>query len=174
MKRAWIVAALLLAVTAGCATPRGPASLSMPAADEAGAASLLAGYLLARGWTVRLATETRVEATREGERLELEPLLDPAGLDRLLVARAWPADPSASPEALAEFAAELNERLNVGQFHAGPEALVLQSALPFLDELEPRLLEAFLAFSAEVRLAVLRVQGERRLLEPVEGDGASR
>jgi hypothetical protein len=55
-----------------------------------------------------------------------------------------------------------------------PAGLVLQSSLPFLDALEPRLLDAFLAYTAEVRLAVLQVQGERRILAPVEGAGASR
>ena len=174
MGRNWLAVLLLLAAAPGCATQRPATGLSMPAADEAGAASLLAGYMLARGWTVRLATETRVEAVRDGERLSLEPLLDPAGLDRLIVARTWPVDPHAAADALGEFAAELNGMLNVGQFQAGAEGLVLQSALPFLDELEPRLLEAFLAFTAEVRLAVLRVQGERRLLAPVEGDEPSR
>lgn len=165
---------LLLAAAPGCATQRAATALSMPATDEASAASLLAGYMLARGWTVRLETPTRVDAFRDGERLGLEPLLDPAGLDRLVVARTWPVDPAATGDALAEFAAELNGLLNVGQFQASPEGLVLQSALPFLDELEPQLLEAFLAFTAEVRLAVLRVQGERLLLAPVEGDAASR
>lgn len=174
MGRNWLAVLLLLAAAPGCATQRPAAVLSMPAADEAGAAGLLANYMLARGWTVRLASETRLEAFRDGERLQLEPLLDPAGLDRLIVARTWPVDPHAEADALGAFAAELNELLNVGQFQASPDGLVLQSALPFLDGLEPQLLEAFLAFTAEVRLAILRVQGERRLLAPVEGGEASR
>lgn len=162
------------AALAACAAPRAPEGLSMPAPDEPRAASLLAGYLLAHGWTVRLAEPTLVEATRGAETLRLEPLLDAGGLDRVLVSRAWPAAPDAAPEALQEFARELDEALNVGRFRAAPAALELQAALPFLGTLDPRLLDAFILFTADVRLAVLQVQGERRLLAPVEGDGPGR
>lgn len=156
---------------AACAAPRASDGLSMPAPDEPRAASLLAGYLLARGWTVRLAEPTLVEATRGAESLRLEPLLDAGGLDRVLVTRTWPAAPDAAPEALRDFARELDEALNVGRFLAVPAALELQASLPFLGTLDPRLLDAFIAFTADVRLAILQVQGERRLLAPVEGGG---
>lgn len=146
----------------------------MSAADEAHAASVLAGLLLGQGWTVRLEDETRVDAERRGERLNLEPILDPAGLDRILVTRRWARAPGASGEALRDFALELNETLNVGQFHAFGEDLAFQSSLPFIDSLDPRLLSAYLAFTADVRLAVLQVQGERELLVPVEGEQGSR
>lgn len=169
-----LVLLLSCAALAACATPRPPAGLSMPAPDEGHAASLLAAYLLAQGWTVRLAEPTLVEATRGAERLRVEPLLDAGGLDRVLVSRAWPAAPGADPEALSDLARELDELLNVGRFRAEPEALVLQAALPFLESLDPRLLDAFIAFTAEVRFAVLQVQGERHLLAPVEGDGPGR
>lgn len=165
---------LTLVLFAGCASPRPPAGLAMPAPDEAGAASLLAGYLLAQGWTVRLADATRVEATRGEEQLRLEPLLDAAGLDRIVVSRSWPRAPQVSDEDLHAFALELNDTLNVGQFRAEPTRLTCQVSLPFLEALEPRLLDAFLAYTADVRLAVLQVQAGRRLLEPVEGDGDSR
>jgi hypothetical protein len=62
----------------------------MPAPDEARAASLLAGYLLATGWTVRLADAggwwRRAVATKL---IRLEPVLDAAGLDRVIVSRSW-------------------------------------------------------------------------------------
>lgn len=159
---------------AGCATPTPPAGLAMPAPDEAGAASLLAGYLLATGWTVRLADEALVVASRGDEAIRLEPVLDAAGLDRVIVARSWRRAPEVADEALQAFARELNEALNVGQFRAVDEGLVLQASLPFLENLDPRLLDAFLVFTAEVRFAVLQVQGERLLLAPVEGAAASR
>jgi hypothetical protein len=174
MGRSFILATLLLCAVTGCATPPAPAGLAMSAQDEAGAAGLLAGYLLARGWTVRLADAVTVEASRGDERLRLEPELDPVALDRIVVARTWPRDPRADDAALRAFALELNEALNVGQFRADGAGLVFQSSLPFLEELEPRLLEAFLAYTAEVRLAVLQVQGDRQLLAPVEAGVASR
>lgn len=165
---------LMLLLAAGCATQRPPAGLAMPAPDEAGAAALLAGYLLAQGWTVRLADEAVVDARRDGEQLLLEPLLDPQGLDRILVSRTWPRAAGVDDETLAGFARELNEALNVGQFRVAPEGLVLQSSLGFLDAVDPPLLDAFLAFTAEVRFAVLQVQGGRAMLAPVEGGQASR
>jgi hypothetical protein len=174
MGRVFILVALLACVGTGCATPRAPAGLAMPAQDEAGAAGLLAGYLLARGWTVRLADAVTVEASRGDELLRLEPQLDPVALDRIVVARTWPRDPRADDAALRAFALELNEALNVGQFRAAAAGLVFQSSLPFFDELESRLLEVFLAWTAEVRLAVLQVQGDRQLLAPVEAGVASR
>jgi hypothetical protein len=167
-----IILLVVLAV-AGCATQRPPAGFAMPASDEIGAGATLAGFLLAQGWTVRL-DESRVEATRADEYLRLEPLLDDAGLDRIIVARTWPRADGVDDEALASFALELTEVLNVGQFFAEPAGLVLQAGLPFLDELDPRLLNEFLAFTADVRLAVLQVQGERALLAPVEAAQANR
>lgn len=169
-----IFLSLLLLVSAGCAAPRVSTGLAMPAQDEASAAGVLAVYLLAQGWTVRLADAGLVEATRGEERVRLEPVLDPAGLDRVIVYRSWPRDPQADDAALGAFALELNEILNVGQFRADPAGLVLQSSLPFVDELEPRLLDAFLLHTADVRLAVLHVQGQRRLIAPVEQGGPSR
>jgi len=173
MGRVCLLLTMLLVAATGCAVQRAPTGLAMPAPDEARAASVLAGYLLAQGWTVRLA-DALVEASRGDERLQLEPQLDPLGLDRIVISRSWPRDPQADDAALRAFALELNETLNVGQFRAGPAGLVLQSSLPFLEVLEPRLLDAFLAYTAEVRLAVLQVQGERRILAPVEDAGASR
>ena len=166
----------LLSVFAGCVTPPppAPAGLSMPAPHEARAASLLAGYLLAQGWTVRLVDETRVEASSGGQSLRLEPLLDPVGVDRIVVTRTWPAALQVTSEALDAFALELNETLNVGHFRATAEGLALQSSLYFLEVLEPGLLQAYLDFTATVRLAALRVQGERALLLPLEGESASR
>jgi hypothetical protein len=159
---------------AACAATPGPQGLAMPAPHEARAASLLAGYLLGRGWTVALAEERTVVAARGAERLELEPLLDAEGLDRIIVWRSWPAMPGADPAALEALALELNASLNVGQFQAMAGELRFQSSLPFLEALEPRLLDAYLEHTARVRLAVLRVQGERQLLAPVEGDPAGR
>lgn len=170
--RILLISTLLLA--AGCATQRPPAGLAMPAPDEAGAATLLAGYLLAQGWTVRLADEAAVEARRDAEQLFLEPLLDPHGLDRIVVSRTWPRAAQVDDEALARFADELNGALNVGLFRSAREGLVFQSSLPFLDAVDPQLLNAFLAFTAEVRLAVLQVAGERTLLAPVESEQSSR
>lgn len=169
-----ILLMMILLLAAGCATPRPPAGLAMPAPDEAGAAALLAGYLLAQGWTVRLADEAVVDARRDGEQLLLEPLLDPQGLDRILVSRTWPRAKQVDDSALTGLAHELNEALNVGQFRVTPEGLVLQSSLAFIDAVDPPLLDAFLAFTAEVRFAVLQVQGERTLLAPVESGQASR
>lgn len=159
---------------AACAAAPAPPGLAMPAPHEARAASLLAGYLLGHGWTVALAEDTVVVAARGPERLELQPLLDAAGLDRVIVWRSWPAVPGADPAMLAELALELNATLNVGQFQAAAGELRFQSALPFLDALEPRLLDAYLEHTARVRLAVLRVQGDRQLLAPVEGDPSAR
>jgi hypothetical protein len=174
MARSLLLLALLLIAAAGCATPRPPAGLAMPAPDEAGAASKLAGYLLAQGWTVSLAEDAVVEASRGDERLRLAPLLDERGLDRIIVARTWPRASQATDESLEAFAAELNHVLNVGQFRADAVGLTFQSSLPFLETLEPRLLDAYLAYTAEVRYAVLQVQADRPLLAPVEGDEASR
>jgi hypothetical protein len=174
MTRPSLLLVLLCVAVGGCAAPRAPLGLEMSAPDEARAASLLGGYLLAQGWTVRLGEPALVEATRGDERLHVEPLLDARGLDRLLVSRLWPAAPAATPEALQAFALELNETLNVGQWRAGSGLLEFQSSLPFLDILAPELLDAFLAFTAEVRLAALRIQGERTLLAPVEDAGSTR
>lgn len=174
MGRFPVLVALLSLAFAGCAAPRATTGLEMPAADEAYAANLLAAYLLGQGWTVRLADESLVEASRGEERIALEPLLDPVGLDRILLTRAWPRDPQAIDKDLQAFALELNEVLNVGQFRADTAGLEFQASLAFLEVLEPRLLDAFLAFTAEVRFAVLQVEGERRLLAPVEDGGDSR
>jgi hypothetical protein len=171
------VRSLLLLACLGltaCAASRAPQGLVMPAPHEARAASLLAGYLLGRGWTVALAEDAVVVAARGPERIELQPLLDAAGLDRIIVWRSWPAAPGATPAMLEALALELNATLNVGLFQAAAGELRFQSSLPFLDALEPRLLDAYLEHTAQVRLAVLRVQGERQLLAPVEGDPAAR
>jgi hypothetical protein len=159
---------------AGCATPPASAGLVVPAPDEQAAASLLGGYLLALGWTVHLAEGARVEARREDEAITLEPLLDAGGLDRVIVSRHWPRGAEADEAALRALALELNEVLNVGQFRVTPSGLSLQSSLAFLDALDPRLLDAFLEYSAEVRFAVGQVEGERNLLAPVEGASGSR
>jgi hypothetical protein len=169
-----IVLSLLLLVSAGCAAQRPSSGLAMPAQDEASAAGVLAVYLLAQGWTVRLAEPGLVEATRGEERVQLEPVLDPVGLDRVIVYRSWPRDPQVDDAALRAFAIELNDTLNVGQFRAEPGGLVLQSSLPFVEELDPRLLDAFLVHTADVRLAVSHVQGQRQLIAPVEHGGPSR
>jgi hypothetical protein len=175
MPRAWILLILTLPVfaSAGCAAARPSTGLLMPAPDEQGAGALLAGFLLGLGWTVTL-DGTHVAASRGDERLYLDPVLEAAGLDRVIVTRAWPPAPGAGEAELAAFARELNEALNVGQFLTDRRGLVLHASLPFLEELDPRLLVAFLDFTADVRLAVLQVQGERALLAPVEGEQASR
>ncbi|MFU8894784.1 MAG: hypothetical protein ACNA8J_00205 [Gammaproteobacteria bacterium] len=174
MKGLRILALSMLLASGGCATSRAPDGLAMPADDEPRAASLLAGYLLAQGWTVRLADETLVEAQRNGEHLRLEPLLDPAGLDRIMLYRTWPRAVGVDDETLGAFARELNDALNVGQFRVAPAGLVFQASLPFLEQLEPRVFNAFLAHTADVRLAVVHVQGERTLLAPLEDPPASR
>ena len=165
---------MLALCVAGCATPPAPSGLVMPAPDEQGAASLLGGYLLARGWTVRLAEDARVEAWREDESVTLEPVLDATGLDRIIVARHWPAAAGTDEAALNALALELNEALNVGQFHATAAGLTLQSSLAFLHALDPRLLDAFLEYTADVRFAVRQVEGEHAVLAPVEGAPGSR
>ena len=165
---------IALLFAAGCATPRAPATLEMPGNDEAQSAHLLAGYLLARGWTVQVSPESVVAAVRDGERLWLRPLLDARGMDRLVSWRQWPAAPEADEAALAAFAEELNAALNVGLFRAEQEALVFQVSLHFIDTLDPALLGAFIEHTAEVRRAVLRVQDTRQLLRPVEDVQASR
>jgi len=165
----------LLSLLAACVTPPpAPAGLAMPAPHEARAASLLAGYLLAQGWTVRLEDDTRVEASSGEQSLRLEPLLDSSGIDRIVVTRTWPAAPGATNDELGAFALELNQALNVGHFRATEQGLALQSSLYFLEVLQPRLLGAYLDFTATVRFAALRVQGERALLAPLEGEPASR
>lgn len=146
----------------------------MPGAQEAPAATLLAAYLVGRGWAVDVRDETLVTARRGAERVELEPLLDPAGLDRVMVWRSWAAAPGVGQGELEAFALELNATLNVGQFQAVPGELRCLSSLPFLDVLEPELLDAFLEFTGQVRLAVDQVEGERDLLAPVEGAVPSR
>jgi hypothetical protein len=169
-----ILFVLWLAMAAGCATQPRTAGLAMSADDEAAAAYLLAGYMMGRGWTVRLAEQAEIEAGRDSDSLRLVPLLDPQGLDRILVSRHWPAADGADVEDLAAFAAELNNTLNVGLFSPLEEGLAFEASLAFLDVLDPQLLDAFVAFTAEVRQAVLQVQGERRLLAPVEGEAFSR
>jgi len=175
-RRIFLLGLLVAVVFAlgGCAAPRPSVGLAMPAPHEARAANLLAGYLLGRGWTVRLAEDTLVEASRGGERLWLVPLLDTQGMDRVVVSRGWPRAEGADRDGVAAFALELNEALNVGQFRADDRGLVFQASLPFIGTLDPRLLDAFLDYSADVRLAVLRVQAGRRLLAPLEGEEASR
>lgn len=174
MLRTCLLVTLLVAAATGCAGPRPSAGLEMPAPDEAHAASLLAGYLLGQGWSVQLADGTAVEAARGDETLRLEPQLDPRALDRIVLSRTWPRAEGTDDEALRDFALELNDALNVGLFRAAPAGLEFQSWLPFLEVLEPRLLDAYLDYTADVRLAVLRVQGDRRLLAPVEDDESSR
>lgn len=169
-----IVVVLWLAMAASCATQPGAAGLAMPEDDETEAAYLLAGYLMGRGWTVRLAEQAEIEASRDSESLRLAPLLDPLGLDRILLSRHWPAADDTDDEDLAAFSAELNHTLNVGLFSPQEKSLGFEASLAFLDVLQPQLLDAFLAFTAEVRQAVLQVQGERRLLAPVEGEMMSR
>lgn len=146
----------------------------MPGAQEAPAATLLAAYLVGRGWAVEVSDGTLVTAQRGAERVQLEPLLDPAGLDRVMVWRSWPAAAGVEPAALEAFAVELDATLNVGQFQAAAGELRCLSSLAFLDVLQPELLDAFLEFTGQVRLAVDQVQGERRLLAPVEGAIPSR
>ena len=169
-----LLAVVFALCVAGCATPPVPTGLVMPAPDEQGAASLLGSYLLARGWTVRLAEGARVEARREDEAITLEPVLDASGLDRVIVSRHWPRATGADEAALRALALELNEALNVGQFRATPNGLSLQSSLAFLDALDARLLDAYLEYTAEVEFAVRQVEGERILLAPVEGPSGSR
>jgi hypothetical protein len=170
-----ILAALSLA---GCAAapraPEAPAGLEMAGADEQGAATLLAAYLVARGYTVRLAGTAVVEAeSADGDAFSLQVLLDPEGLDRLVLSRVYPAKEGADPGAVSAFAAELNSMLNVGVFSAYPPGIRFDSPLPFLDTLDPNLLEAFIAFTARVALAVRRVEAGRDLLVEVEGAGGS-
>lgn len=161
-------------VLAGCAAaPRpdtGPAVLEMPGGDEGRATTLLAAYLAARGYAVRMADETVVEAEgADGDTFSLQVLLDPAGLDRLVLSRVYVAKEDADPGAVARFASELNSVLNVGVFSAYPPGIRFDSPLPFLDSLDPTLLEAFIAFTREVEFAVRQVEAGRGLLVEVEG-----
>lgn len=164
----------MVLLTTACATPRPSATLEMPADDAAHAAQLLAGYLLAQGWTVNVSGEFVVAAQRGAERLWLRPLLDPYGMDRLVAWREWPAAAAVDEATLGQFAGELNAALNVGLFRAEPQGLVFQVSLHFIDALDPALLDAFVEHTGEVHGAVLRVQEARRLLRPVEDEQASR
>jgi hypothetical protein len=79
-------------------------------------------------------------------------------------------------QALQAFALELNEALNVGQFRAADERPRPASRhCRFSSNLDPRLLDAFLdVYGRGAFRRNLQVQGERRLLAPVEGAAASR
>lgn len=175
MRARLLVWALACAALGACAAaPRPVAGLSMPGQDERAAAGLLGSYLLARGWTVRIADTGVVEATRGAERAELRLLLADTGLDRLIAGHVYTASEGASPADLAGLARSLNETLNVGTFSVVEDGVLFESSLPFLDELDPLLLDAFLDYGADVRLAVTRVDERHRLLAPVEGPAAGR
>jgi len=176
-----IVIVLACAALSGCVNvtpptppPRTPTLLQMPGTDDRQAASLLGAYLVARGYTVRLEGDAAVEATgADGSAFTLEVLLDPARLDRLVLSRSYPVKEGADPGVVAAFAAELNGALNVGVFSAYPPGILFQASLPFLDDLDPVLLDAFIQFTGEVELAVRQVEAGRGLLVEVERGGGS-
>lgn len=173
------LAVLALSVVSGCAAVAppepAPAGLDLRGTDEGRAATVLASYLVARGYTVRLAGDASVEATdAAGGTFLLEVLLDPAGLDRLVLGRRYAAREGADPAGIRALAGELNAALNVGVFSAYPPGILFQSHLPFVDVLDPGVLDAFVAFTRDVGLAVARVEAGRGLLVELEGPGTSR
>jgi hypothetical protein len=174
-----VIALLACSGLLGCATspqePPAPSLLNMQGSDEAQAAALLGAYLVARGCTVRLAGEASVEASdREGAGFMIEVLLDPSGLDRLLVSRQYVVKEGVDPGRIGAFAAELNGLLNVGVFSAYPPGILYQSALPFVDAVDPVVLDAFIDFTRDVEIAVRQVEAGRGLLVEVEGATGSR
>ena len=163
----------------GCATPppepTAPTLLEMRGSDETQAATLLGAYLVARGYTVRLAGEASVEASDpEGSSFMIEVLLDPSGLDRLLISRHYVVREGIDPGRIGAFAAELNGLLNVGVFSAYPPGILYESALPFVDTVDPLVLDAFIEFTRDVEIAVRRVEAGRGLLVEVESVTGSR
>ena len=148
--------------------------LEMPGTDVARAAALLGAYLVARGYTVRLEGEAVVAAPgADGPAFTLEVLLDPVGLDRLVLSRSYAVKEGVDPGLVPAFASELNGALNVGVFSAYPPGVLFQASLPFIDDLDPVLLDAFIEFTAEVETAVRQVEAGRGLLVEVEGGGGS-
>jgi hypothetical protein len=171
---------LACAALFGCAsvTPqpqaRTPTLLQMPGTDAGQAAALLGAYLVARGYTVGLEGDAAVAAADPaGAAFTLEVLLDPTGLDRLVLSRSYPVKEGVDPGLVPAFASELNGALNVGVFSAYPPGILFQASLPFLDDLDPALLDAFIAFTAEVGIAVRQVEAGRGLLVEVEGGSGS-
>ena len=150
--------------------PSTPTMLEMPGTDGAQAAALLGAYLVARGYTVRLEGDAVVAVTDAGgSAFTLEALLDPVGLDRLVLSRTFPVKEGVDPGLVPAFASELNGALNVGVFSAYPPGILFQASLPFLDDLDPVLLDAFIEFTGEVEFAVRQVEAGRGLLVEVEG-----
>ena len=149
---------------------RAPTLLQMPGTEAGQAATLLGAYLVARGYTVRLEGDAAVVARDEdGREFTLQVLLDPTGLDRLVLSRTFPVREGVDPGLVPDFASELNAALNVGVFSAYPPGILFQASLPFLDDLDPALLDAFIEFTAEVEFAVRQVEAGRGLLVEVEG-----
>lgn len=166
---------------AGCVTPvpepavEAPAVLDLSGTDESGAGVLLGSYLLARGYAVEpLAPGSLAATAPDGDAFSLQIQLDATGLDRLLLSRVYPVREGLDPGVVERFAGELNAMLNVGVFSAYPPGVRLLSPLPFVDTLEPGLLDAFIAFTGEVSAAVERVEDGRPILSTLEAPGASR
>jgi hypothetical protein len=163
---------LSAALLASCATVRpeasGPPGIALDG-DAAAARAVLGAWLLGEGWTVRFDHADGLEAERGGEAIVLTPLLDDAGLDRLLLTRRYALAGGGASGVAEDFADELNRRLNVGQFSVQDGSLALLADLPFVDRVEGEVLAAFIAFTGEVREAVDIVEDGRGLLAPVEG-----
>lgn len=165
----------------GCATqaPRPgaapPPVLDFSGTDESGAAVLLGSYFLARGYTVEPLAPGSLRATSaDGDVFFVEVQLEPAGLDRLLLSRVYPAREGVDPGVVERLAAELNAMLNVGVFSVYPPGVRLLSPLPFVDTLAPEVLEAFIAFTGDVAFAVERVEDGRQILVPLEAPETTR
>lgn len=162
---------VVVVFAAGCATPppaQAPASVSgvldLSGFSDEGAVEPLARFLLGHGYRVRVAGPLNVEVGTETMQASISPVLQPEGLDRLVVTRRFPAQPGVSSATLSAFAVELNENLNVGVFVADAGALVFQSHATFYEVISEAEIGAFLAWTGQVELALARVEGDRTLL----------
>lgn len=164
----WAVlgAAMLLSACA-TAPPEAPSGvLDLSGVSDEAAVPVLAEFLLARGYRVRLVDELTFEAGTDTVTARCSPVLQPAGLDRLVMTRRFPARPDVRPAQLEAFAAELNASLNVGVFVAETGTVLFQSHMTFMDFVSEAEIGAFLAWTGQVELAMSRVEAGRGLLVP--------
>lgn len=146
---------------AGCASVQGrDAGREVSGSDDRAAADSIRELLATAGVAVEQASDgVSVFVYRRGMATLLTPIVQTAGLDRIVSTRRYAPAPGHSDEDLAALALALNDTLNVGVFSVEGGALVFQSQMTFLDRVDSQELVAFLGWLDAAELAMARVDG---------------
>jgi hypothetical protein len=161
-----IVPLLVALALAGCASIHNSRpSRDLVGSDDKAAAESVLDLLGEAGVPAELSSDgLSVFVYRRGMATLLTPIVQADGMDRVVATRRYAPAAGHTDEDLGDLAQRLNDALNVGVFSVDAGALVFQSQMTFLDQLDSEELVAFLGWLDAAELAVERVDGPEGVL----------